>query len=69
MSICTSTIARKKIKYVKILSDSQAAVKSLKKLRITSQSVLTTLEYTETLSLKVKKTNPSMDSGTRRYRR
>ena len=34
------------IKYIKILSDSQAAIKALNKPRITSQSVLTTLEYT-----------------------
>ena len=39
------------IKYVKILSDSQAAFKALNKPRITSQSVLTTLEYMETLAL------------------
>ena len=32
------------IKYIKILSDSQAAIKALNKPRITSQSVLTTLE-------------------------
>ena len=42
------------IKYVKILSDSQAAIKALNKPRITSQSVLTELEYMETLALEVK---------------
>ena len=42
------------IKYIKILSDSQAAIKALNKPRITSQSVLTALEYMETLALKVK---------------
>ena len=42
------------IKYIKILSDSQAAIKALNKPRITSQSVLTTLEYMETLALEVK---------------
>ena len=42
------------INYVKILSDSQAASKALNKPRITSQSVLTTLEYMETLALEVK---------------
>ena len=39
---------------IKILSDSQAAIKALNKPRITSQSVLTALEYMETLALKVK---------------
>ena len=42
------------INYIKILSDSQAAIKALDKPRITSQSVLTTLEYMETLALEVK---------------
>ena len=42
------------IKYIKILSDSQAAIKALNKPRLTSQSVLTTLEYMETLALEVK---------------
>ena len=42
------------IKYIKILSDSQAAIKAMNKPRITSQSVLTALEYMETLTLKVK---------------
>ena len=42
------------IKYIKILSDSQAAIKALNKPRITSQSVLTTLEYMETLALETK---------------
>ena len=42
------------INYIKILSDSQAAIKALNKPRITSQSVLTTLEYMETLALEVK---------------
>ena len=39
------------INYIKILSYSQAAIKALNKPRITSQSVLTTLEYMETLAL------------------
>ena len=39
------------IKYIKILSDSQAAIKALNKPRITSQSVLTALEYMETLAI------------------
>ena len=42
------------IKYIKILSDSQAAIKALNKPRLTSQSVLTTLEYMETLAIEVK---------------
>ena len=42
------------IKYIKILSDSQAAIKALNKPRLTSQSVLPTLEYMETLALEVK---------------
>ena len=42
------------INYIKILSDSQAAIKALNKPRITSQSVLTALEYMETLALEVK---------------
>ena len=42
------------INYIKILSDSQAAIKALNKPRITSQSVLSTLEYMETLALEVK---------------
>ena len=42
------------IKYIKILSDSQAAIRALEKPRITSQSVPTALEYMETLALKVK---------------
>ena len=42
------------IKYIKIFSDSQAAIKALNKPSIPSQSVLTTLEYMETLALKVK---------------
>ena len=42
------------INYIKILSDSQAAIKALNKLIITSQSVLTTLEFMETLALEVK---------------
>ena len=42
------------IKYIKILSDSQAALKALNKPRITSQSVLTALEYMESLALEVK---------------
>ena len=41
------------IKYIKILSDSQAAIKALNNARITSQSVLTALEYMETLALQV----------------
>ena len=42
------------INYIKILSDLQAAIKALNKPRITSQSVLTALEYMETLALEVK---------------
>ena len=42
------------IKYIKILSDSQAAIKALNKPRITSQSVITTLEYMETLAIEAK---------------
>ena len=38
----------------RILSDSQAAIKALNKPRLTSQSVLTTLEYMETLAIEVK---------------
>ena len=34
------------IKYIKIISDSQAEIKALNKPRITSQSVLTALENT-----------------------
>ena len=41
------------IKYIKILSDSQAAIKALNNSRITSKSVLTALECMETLALKV----------------
>ena len=43
------------IKYIKILSDSQPAIKALIKPRVTSQSVLTALEYMETLALQVKR--------------
>ena len=39
------------IKYIKILSDSQAAIMALNKPGITSQSVLTALEYMEILAL------------------
>ena len=42
------------IKYIKILSDSQAAIQALSKPRLTSQSVITTLEYMETLAIEVK---------------
>ena len=42
------------IDYIKILSDSQAAIKALNKPRITSQSVLTALEFMETLALEAK---------------
>ena len=42
------------IKYIKILSDSQAAIKALNKPRITSLSVLTALEHMETLALETK---------------
>ena len=42
------------INYIKILSDSQAAIKALNKPRITLQSVLTALEHMETLALEVK---------------
>ena len=42
------------IKYIKILSDSQAAIKALNKPRITSQAVLTTLESMETLAIEAK---------------
>ena len=42
------------IKHIKILSDSQAAIKALNKPRITSQSILTTLKYMETQALEVK---------------
>ena len=42
------------IKYIKILSDSQAAIMALHKPRITSQSVLIALEHMETLALEVK---------------
>ena len=41
------------MKYIKILSDSHAAIKALNNSRITSQSVLTALEYMETLALQV----------------
>ena len=41
------------INYIKILSDTQAAIKALNKPRITSQSVLTALEYMETQALEV----------------
>ena len=44
----------KNINYIKISSDSQAAIKALNKPRITSQSVLMTLENMETLAAKVK---------------
>ena len=44
-----------KSRYIKyILSDSEAAIKALNEPRITSQSVLTALEYMETLASKVK---------------
>ena len=43
------------IKCIKILSDSQTAIKALNKPRITSQIVLTALEYMETSALKVKR--------------
>ena len=39
------------IKYIKILSDSQAAIRALEKPKITSQSVLAALDYMETLAL------------------
>ena len=55
--VCQYTLANLKelnIKYIKILSDSQAAIKALNKPRITSQSVLTALEYMESLALEVK---------------
>ena len=42
------------IKYIKIISHSQAAIKTLNKPRITLQSVLTTLEYMEILAPIVK---------------
>ena len=42
------------IQYIKILSDSQAAIKALNQSRITSQYVLTTLKFMETLASKVK---------------
>ena len=54
---CQYTLANLKelnIKYIKILSESQAAIKALNKPRITSQSVLTALEFIETLALEVK---------------
>ena len=54
---CQYTLANLKelnINYIKILTDSQAAIKALNKPRITSQSVLTALEYMETLALDVK---------------
>ena len=41
------------IKYIKILSDSQATIKALNNSRITSKSVLTALEYMETPTLQV----------------
>ena len=44
-------------KYIKILSDSQAAIQALNKPRITSKTVLATLEYMETLALNVKHLN------------
>ena len=53
---CQYTLANLKdlnIKYIKILSDSQTAIKALNKPRITSKSVLTALEYMETLALQV----------------
>ena len=40
-----ATLQELDIKYVKILSDSQAAIKALNNPIITSQSVLTALEY------------------------
>ena len=42
------------IKYVKILSDSQAAIQALNNPRITSQTVLTAFEHMETLALQTK---------------
>ena len=54
---CQYTLANLKelnINYIKILSDSQAAIKALNNPRITSKSVLTTLEYMETLALEAK---------------
>ena len=42
------------IKYVKILSDSQAAIKALNNPRITSRTVLTALEHMETLATQVR---------------
>ena len=42
------------LKYIKILSDSQAAIKTLNNPRITSHTVLKALEYMETLALQVK---------------
>ena len=41
------------IKYIKILSDSQAAILALDKLRIMSKAVLTVLEYIEILAAQV----------------
>ena len=46
------------INYIKILSDSKAAIKALNKPRITSQSVLTALEFMETLALEVNPLRP-----------
>ena len=42
------------LKRFKILHDSQAAIKALNKSNITSQSVLTALEYMETIASNVK---------------
>ena len=42
------------MKYIKILSDSQAAIKALNQPRITSKLVLTALEFMETLATQVR---------------
>ena len=42
------------LKYIKILADSQAAIKALNKNRITSKTVLTALEYMETIATQVR---------------
>ena len=42
------------LKYIKIFSDSQAAIQALGNIRIKSKSVLTALEYMETLTSRVK---------------
>ena len=55
------------IKYIKILSDSQTAIKALNKPRLTSQSVLTMLEYMETLAIEAK--HLSMDQSSCWHRR